>query len=110
MQEIIQIAFCKQKNMFAESGCIFLPLYKRDTQIMVEASPKRLMDLAEIWCVIVNIFLVATDEELGCAMRIPTDGQPEKILEALGCPSKYQLPCIVGMRKGRSILNRSIWI
>lgn len=97
VQEMIQIAFPKQKSMFAEAGCILLPLYKRETQIMTEVGPRRLMDFAEIWCVIENIFLATTDEGLGCSMRIPTEGQPEKILEALGCPSGYQLPCIIGI-------------
>ena len=59
---------------------------------MMEVGPRKLMDFVEIWCVIENVFLATTDESLGRSMRIPTEEQPRKILEVLGCPSGYQLP------------------
>ena len=64
---------------------------------MMEVGPRKLMDFVEIWCVIENVFLATTDESLGRSMRIPTEEQPRKILEVLGCPSGYQLPCIIGI-------------
>ena len=95
--EMIKIAFPKQHSMFAEAPCVVLPLYKRDTRIVNEPVPRTLMDTAEMWCVIENIFLAATDEGLSSAMRIPTEGEPEQILRAVGCRESFILPCVIGI-------------
>ena len=95
--EMIKIAFPKQHSMFAEAPCVVLPLYKRDTRIVNEPVPRTLMDTAEMWCVIENIFLAATDEGLSTAMRIPTEGEPEQILRAVGCEEDFILPCVIGI-------------
>jgi len=55
------------------------------------------MDIAEMWCVIENIFLAATNEGLSCAMRIPHREQPREVLDAVGCPKDYQLLCMIGI-------------
>ena len=73
-QEMVKIAFPKQRTMFEEAACIILPLFKRDARIVKEeAFGRRFMDFAEIWCVIENIFLATTNEGLAYTMRIPTD-------------------------------------
>ena len=95
--QMIKIAFPKQKSMFEEAPVLVLPLYKRDKRIVNEPVPRTHMDTAEMWCVIENIFLAATDEGLSCAMRIPTEGQPEKILAAVGCAEDFILPCMIGI-------------
>ena len=95
--EMIKIAFPKQHSMFAEAPCVVLPLYKRDKRIVNEPVPRTLMDTAEMWCVIENIFLAATDEGLSTAMRIPTEGEPEQILRAVGCEEDFILPCVIGI-------------
>lgn len=94
---MIKIAFPKQHSMFAEAPCVVLPLYKRDKRIVNEPVPRTLMDTAEMWCVIENIFLAATDEGLSTAMRIPTEGEPEQILRAVGCEEDFILPCVIGI-------------
>ena len=95
--QMIKIAFPKQRSMFEEAPVLVLPLYKRDKRIVNEPVPRTHMDTAEMWCVIENIFLAATDEGLSCAMRIPTEGQPEKILAAVGCAEDFILPCMIGI-------------
>jgi len=50
-----------------------------------------------MWLVIENILLAATDEGLSCALRIPHQDQPERVLEAVGCPKGYLLPCLLGI-------------
>ena len=95
--EMIKIAFPKQKSMFEEAPILVLPLYKRDKRIVNEPALRTHMDTAEMWCVIENIFLAAADEGLSCAMRIPTEGQPEKILAAVGCADDFILPCMIGI-------------
>ena len=65
--------------------------------IIDEPVPRTHMDTAEMWCVIENIFLAAANEGLSCAMRIPTEGQLEKILAAVGCAEDFILPCMIGI-------------
>ena len=95
---MVKIAFPKQRSMFEEAGCIILPIFKRDIRIVKEdAFGRRFMDFAEIWCVIENIFLAATNEGLAYTMRIPMGSQPEEILSAAKCPEGYILPCMIGV-------------
>ena len=97
-QEMVKIAFPKQRTMFEQAGCIILPIFKRDVRIVKEeAFGRRFMDFAEIWCVIENIFLATTNEGLAYTMRIPTGKQPEEVLAAAGCPKGYILPCMIGI-------------
>ncbi|MBQ7706022.1 MAG: nitroreductase family protein [Selenomonadaceae bacterium] len=97
-QEMVKIAFPKQRAMFEQAKIIILPIFKRDARIVDEESfGRRYMDFAEIWCVIENIFLATTNEGLACTMRIPTDKQPQEILKAVGCPEGYILPCMIGI-------------
>ncbi len=97
-QEMVKIAFPKQRAMFEQAQVIILPIFKRDARIVDEESfGRRFMDFAEIWCVIENIFLATTNEGLAYTMRIPTDKQPQEILKAVGCPEGYILPCMIGI-------------
>ncbi|MBR4904940.1 MAG: nitroreductase family protein, partial [Selenomonadaceae bacterium] len=83
-QEMVKIAFPKQRTMFEQSKVIILPIFKRHKGIAnEEAFGRRFMDFAEIWCVIENIFLAVVNEGLANTMRIPTDKQPEQILQAV---------------------------
>ena len=97
-QEMVKIAFPKQRTMFEQSKVIILPVFKRHKGIAKEeAFGRRFMDFAEIWCVIENIFLAIADEGLANTMRIPTDKQPEEFLQVVGCPDDYILPCMIGI-------------
>ena len=97
-QEMVKIAFPKQRAMFEQSKVIILPVFKRHKGIVnEEAFGRRFMDFAEIWCVIENIFLAVADEGLANTMRIPTDKQPEEILQVVGCPEDCILPCMIGI-------------
>ncbi len=110
LQEMVKIAFPRQRSMFEEAGCLLLPIFKKDARLLEEKNVRRLMDFAAMWCVIENIFLAATDEGLSCAMRIPTSDeihahdakvstrdQATEILSAVGCPTGYVLPCLIGI-------------
>ena len=97
-QEMVKIAFPKQRAMFEQAKVLILPIFKRDARIVDEESfGRRFMDFTEIWCVIENIFLATTNEGLAYTMRIPTDKQPQEILSAVGCPEGYILPCMIGI-------------
>lgn len=97
VQEMIKIAFPKQKTMFQEAACLLLPVFRREPQIQGENMTRSTMDIAEIWCVIENIFLATTNEGLCCAMRIPHKDQPRHVLDAVGCPAEYHLLCMIGI-------------
>ena len=110
LQEMVKIAFPRQRSMFEEAGCLLLPLFKKDARLLEEKNVRKLMDFAAMWCVIENIFLAATDEGLSCSMRIPTvdeihahdakvttRDQVQEILTAVGCPTGYVLPCLIGI-------------
>ena len=97
VQEMIKIAFPKQKTMFQQAGCLLLPVFKRVAEIQSENMTRSTMDIAEMWCVIENIFLAATNEGLSCAMRIPHREQPRQVLDAVGCPDNYHVLCMIGI-------------
>lgn len=97
VQEMIKIAFPKQKTMFQEADCLLLPVFKREPVIQSENMTRSTMDIAEMWCVIENIFLAATNEGLSCAMRIPHRDQPRKVLNSVGCPEDYHILCMIGI-------------
>ena len=67
--------------------------------------PKDLSDLncfATIWCSIENLWLAATNEGLGCNLRIPR-GDEEKIAQkVLGFPDEYMIPCFIGIGVAKS--------
>ncbi len=97
VQEMIKIAFPKQKTMFQEAPCLLLPVFKQEPKIKQENMTRSTMDIAEMWCVIENIFLAATNEGLSCAMRIPHKDQPRQVLNAVGCPENYYVLCMIGI-------------
>ena len=97
LQEMIKIAFPRQKSMFQEAPVLVLPVFRRVSAIQKENMSRATMDVAEIWCVIENMFLAATNEGLSCAMRIPWKDQPKKVLAAAGCPEGSQLLCMIGI-------------
>ena len=66
-------------------------------KIQGENMTRSTMDIVEMWCVMENIFLAATNEGLSCAMRIPHRDQPRQVLDAVGCPEGYQLLCMIGI-------------
>ena len=97
-QEMVKIAFPRQRTIFEQSKVIILPVFKQHRGIKNEESfGRKFMYLAEIWCVIENIFMAVENEGLANTMRIPTDKQPEEILKAVGCPEDYVLTCIIGI-------------
>lgn len=83
--------------MFQEAGCLLLPVLRREPKIHGENVTRSTMDIAEMWCVIENIFLAATNEGLSCAMLVPHKDQLRQVLDAAGCPEGYQLLCMIGI-------------
>ena len=65
-------AMPKQYRMLSQSGCLILPFYKQDGDLLQPSALQSLNGFASVWCCIENILLAAAAEGLGCALRIPT--------------------------------------
>ena len=101
-KESYQFAVPKQYSMLYNAGALIIPLMKKKVDIL---HPKDLSDLncfATIWCSIENLWLAATNEGLGCNLRIPR-GDEEKIAQkVLGFPDEYMIPCFIGIGVAKS--------
>lgn len=87
----------KQYQMLSQSNCLVLPFYKQHTPLLAPENLSALNSFASIWCVIENILLATTAEGLGAAIRIPFDSELEHILDVLGHPAEYIMPCFIAL-------------
>lgn len=92
-------AIPKQYQMLLNAGCLVIPLFKQKKDLL---QPKNLSDLngfASIWCCIENIFLAATAEGCGCALRIPLGDEKDHVKSILDYPGDYEMPCYIAIGK-----------
>ena len=96
-KESYKFAVPKQYSMLYNAGALIIPLMKKKVDIL---HPKDLSDLncfATIWCSIENLWLAATNEGLGCNLRIPRGNEDEIAQKALGISNGYMIPCFIGI-------------
>lgn len=96
-QKMYAIAMPRQYSMLFNSSHLILPFFKSNSGVMHPASVSSLNPFASIWCVIENIFLAATAENLACSMRIPVGEEGLNVAKAIGAPENYLLPCYIGL-------------
>jgi nitroreductase len=96
-KEMYKDAIPKQYNMLIQSGCLILPFFKQKDPLLKPQTLSSLNAFASIWCCIENIWLAATAEKLGCAMKIPFGNETEHIFETLKHPGDYVLPCYLAI-------------
>lgn len=96
-QKMYTDAMPKQYSMLYNASHIVLPFFKTSASVMKPASVSCLNPLSSIWCVIENIFLAATAEELACSMRIPVGEEGLNVAKVVGAPEDYLLPCYIGI-------------
>jgi len=96
-KEMYQDAIPKQYSMLSQSGCLILPFFKQETALLKPKNLSALNEFASIWCCIENIWLAATAEGLGVAMRIPFEQETKHILETLNHPKEYIMPCFLSV-------------
>ena len=96
-KESYKFAVPKQYSMLYNAGILIIPLMKKKVDIL---NPRDLSDLncfASIWCSIENLWLAATNEGLGCNLRIPRGNEDEIAQKALGISNGYMIPCFIGI-------------
>lgn len=98
-QECYRNAVPKQYNMLIDASVIVVPLLKQKTDILNPDHISHLNGFASIWCSIENIFLAATAEGYGCALRVPLGNESEWSRNILQYPEDYFMPCFIGIGK-----------
>ena len=96
-QRMYRDAIPKQYEMLSKSNCLILPLFKQGKNLLEPKSISSLNAFASIWCCIENILLAATAEGLGCALRIPLNGEAEYVGQILKLPENYVFPCYLAI-------------
>ena len=95
LQEMMKIAYPRQRSMIEEAACVILPFFKQKYPLSGDKNGYGLMDFGATWALIENMLLAATAEELGSVVHIPVKKEPEQINEFLKIPKGYYLPAMV---------------
>ena len=96
-QKMYAVAMPRQYSMLYNASHIILPFFFSNHGVMHPSSVSSLNPLSSIWCVIENIFLAATAENLACSMRIPVGDEGLNVAKVLEVPDNYLLPCYIGL-------------
>ena len=83
--------------MLSQSGCLILPFYKQNGDLLQPSALQSLNGFAAVWCCIENILLAAAAEGLGCALRIPTGEEWKFVAGRVGAPEGYVMPCYLAL-------------
>lgn len=94
-QEMMKIAYPRQRSMIEESAAVILPYYKQKYPITGDKATFGLNDYGATWALIENMLLAATAEGLGSVVHVPVKKEPEAIREYLGVPEGYEVPALV---------------
>jgi len=87
----------KQYAMLYNSGCLILPFFRQDAELLQPKSLSSLNGFASMWCCIENILLSAVSEGIFGVTRIPFDDEIQHIKSVTQCPNNYVLPCYIGL-------------
>ena len=87
----------KQYHMLSQSGCLILPFYKQNGDLLRPSALQSLNGFAAVWCCIENILLAAAAEGLGCAIRIPTGEEWKFAASQISAPEGYIMPCYLAL-------------
>ncbi len=90
-------ALPKQVKMLSQSRCLILPFFRAGADLLMPRDISTLNPFASIWCLIQNILLAATAENLGCALRIPILDEEAYVLKTIQAPEGYRFPCYLAV-------------
>lgn len=96
-QKMYDHAVPNQYRMLSDSGCLILPFFRQNADVLHPAALQHLNSFASIWCCIENILLAAAAEGLGCSLRIPVGEEWQFVAKEVGAPEGYLLPCYLGL-------------
>lgn len=94
-QKMYAHAMPRQFTMLMSAPYVVIPVFK--AKELNGDSVSELNPFSTIWCVIENIFLAATSEELSCSMRIPLHDEHDMVKEKLKIPPTYKIPVFIGI-------------
>ena len=97
VRQMYAYAMPRQYTMLFDAPWVIMPFFRAGGSILKPTAINSLNPFASIWCVIENIFLAATAEGLGCAIRIPVGDEGVQAAKAVGAPDDYMLPCYIGL-------------
>lgn len=95
LQEMMKIAYPRQRSMVEESACVVLPFFKQKYPMSEDKNGYGLMDYGAAWALVENMLLAATAEGLGSVVHIPVKKEPEQIKAFLKIPDGWYLPTLV---------------
>ncbi|MCL2200000.1 MAG: nitroreductase family protein [Defluviitaleaceae bacterium] len=99
-REMYLDAIPKQHAMLYNAGCLILPFFLCDGEVLnpdMLSSLFSLNDLAAMWCCIENILLAAASEGIFGVTKIPANGEEEHIKNVIGHPKDYIMPCYIAL-------------
>ena len=103
-------AIPKQFDMLYKAGCLILPFFRKDEDLLKPKSISSLNSFASIWCCIENMLLAATAEGIFGVTRIPVMNDQQYVKDVLKHPDEYILPCFIalGYPKDDCMINTQI--
>jgi len=96
-REMYLEAVPKQYAMLYNAGCLIIPLFRQEGQLLQPESLSSLNALASIWCCIENMLIAAASEGIFGVTRIPMDNELRHIQKVLNHSDEYAMPCYIAL-------------
>ena len=90
-------AIPKQYNMLYNSGCLILPFFRQEEDLLKPKAISSLNSFASMWCCIENMLLTAAAEGIFGVTRIPVGNDQKYAKDVLQHPDEYVIPCFIGL-------------
>jgi len=100
-------AIPKQSSMLMEAGCLIIPCFRQQTELLQPESLSSLNAFASMWCCIENILVAAASEGIFGVTRIPFEEERETIKRFLGVPEDYEIPCTIALGYPKTTTERT---
>ncbi len=94
-QEMLKIAYPRQRSMIEESNCVILVLYQKKHEFSDSPNNFGLQEYGSAWALIENILLAATYEGLGTGIHVPVNKEYQQIKDFMKIPYNYYLPAMI---------------
>jgi len=90
----------KQHAMLYNAGCLILPFFRHDNEVLQPDLLRSLFSLnylSAMWCCIENMLLAAAAEGIFGVTKIPANGEEAHIKRVVGHPDDYMMPCYIAL-------------
>lgn len=96
-RDMFHKALPRQYSMLYNAGCLILPFFQVEEDLLKPDSLSALNPFASIWCCIENMLLAAASEGIFGVTRIPMKEESEHIKHVVGHPGDYIMPCYMAL-------------